>query len=188
MEITPAEIQKGTLLVASPEIEEGIFFRSVLLLCEHSNTGSFGIVINKPLSVELPEEVISFNNINNPRVSIRAGGPVQNNQMMLLHTNDNPELQTLKICDGVFLGGDLQFLQDMIADENGPYVHLCFGYAGWNGPQLEREFLDGSWFIYPASKQYVFEVPPEKLWRTLLRDMGGRFATLSMIPDDITVN
>jgi putative transcriptional regulator len=186
--IPPTQIQKGTFLIASPDIESGMFFRGVMLICEHSPSGSFGLLINKTLDLELPDEIVNLNNVSNPRVSIRAGGPVQTNQMMLLHTQEDPSLQTLKICEGVYLGGDLQFLQDMIGDEEGPFIDLCFGYAGWSGGQLEREFLDGSWFIHPASKHYIFEVPPEKLWRTLLREMGGKYATLSMIPDDLSIN
>lgn len=184
----PAQIQKGTFLIASPEIETGLFFRGVILLCEHNASGSFGILINKPLEIELPEEIINMSSVANPRVGVRAGGPVQTNQMMLLHTHQESADQTLPICPGVFLGGDLQFLQEILADESGPYVHLCFGYAGWTAGQLEREFLDGSWYIYPANEKYIFEVPHNKLWRTLLRDMGGKYATLSMIPDDLSVN
>ncbi len=186
--LPPTQIQKGTLLIASPEIESGMFFRGVILVCEHNASGSFGLLINKPIDLELPEEVINFSTAQNPHVSVRAGGPVQTNQMMLLHTRNEPTQQTLKICDDVFLGGDLQFLQEMIADENGPHIHLCFGYAGWGAGQLEREFLDGSWFVHPATKHYLFDVPTEKLWRKVLRDMGGKYATLSMIPDDLSLN
>jgi putative transcriptional regulator len=189
MDLIPqAQIQKGTLLIASPEIETGLFFHGVILICEHNPTGSFGILLTKPIDVELPEEILNISQIANPHVGIRAGGAVQTNQMMLLHTNDDPELGTLKLADGVYLGGDLQFLQETLADPEGSHINLFFGYSGWANAQLEREFLDGSWFIHPASKHYLFEVPPEKLWRTLLRDMGGRYATLSMIPDDLTVN
>jgi putative transcriptional regulator len=189
MDITPpTQLEKGTFLIASPEIETGIFFRGVMLLCEHNSSGSFGILINKPLDLEVPEEIISLSALSNPRVSIRAGGPVQTNQMMLLHTKGDTDQQTLKICDGVYLGGDLQLLQEMLAEENGPFIHLCFGYAGWSGSQLEREFLDGSWYIHPATENHIFHIPPEKLWRTLLREMGGKYATLSMIPDDLAVN
>lgn len=186
--IPPTQIEKGVFLIASPEIETGIFFRGVILICEHNASGSFGILINKPLDLELPEEIINMSNVSNPNVSIRAGGPVQTNQMMLLHTNDESEGQTLNICDGVYLGGDLQFLQEMLGAEEGPSVRLCFGYAGWTAGQLEREFLDGSWYLHPASKKHVFETSPEKLWRLLLREMGGKYATLSMIPDDLAVN
>lgn len=181
-------IQKGTFMIASPDIDVGMFFRGVILICEHNPNGSFGIVINKSLDLELPQEIINVHNLANPAVGIRAGGPVQTNQMMLLHTSPNIPEQTLQICDGVYLGGDLQFLQETITDPSGPSVNLCFGYAGWGAGQLEREFLDGGWFLYPASKRHIFETPPDKLWQTLLREMGGKYATLSMIPEDLSWN
>ena len=189
MESTPySQIQKGTLLIATPDIDMGIFFRGVVLVCEHNPNGSFGLVINKSLDLELPEEIINIHNLANPHVGIRAGGPVQTNQMMLLHTSDQIPHQTLQICEGVYLGGDLQFLQESITDENGPQIHLCFGYAGWGAGQLEREFLDGSWFIFPATERHIFQISAEKVWQTLLREMGGKYAPLSMIPEDLTVN
>jgi putative transcriptional regulator len=183
-----SQIQKGTFLIATPDIDAGFFFRGVILICEHNANGSFGLLINKSLNLELPEEVINVSQLANPHIGIRAGGPVQTNQMMLLHSSDQIEQQTLKICDGVYLGGDLQFLQEAISDKNGPYIHLCFGYAGWGMGQLEREFLDGHWFLHPANAQHIFHTPSEKLWQNLLREMGGKYATLSMIPEDLTLN
>lgn len=183
-----SQIQKGTFMLATPDIEAGIFFRGVVLICEHNPNGSFGLVINKSLDLELPEEIINIDNLANPHVGIRAGGPVQTNQMMLLHTSTRIPQQTLEICDGVYLGGDLQFLQEVITDPEGPAVHLCFGYAGWGAGQLEREFLDGGWYLYPATKEHIFDIPSEKLWQTLLREMGGKYATLSMIPEDLSWN
>lgn len=183
-----SHIEKGTFLIATPDIETGLFFRGVVLVCEHNPNGSFGLVINKSLDLELPEEIININNLANPNVTVRAGGPVQTNQMMLLHTSEQIPQQTLKICDGVYLGGDLQFLQDSIIDENGPSIHLCFGYAGWGAGQLEREFLDGSWFLHPASSRHIFNVSADKIWQALLREMGGKYATLSMLPEDLTIN
>lgn len=183
-----SHIEKGTFLIATPDIETGLFFRAVVLVCEHNPHGSFGLVINKSLDLDLPEEIVNINNLANPNIGVRAGGPVQPNQMMLLHTSDRIPHQTLKICDDVYLGGDLQFLQDTITDEKGPRVHLCFGYAGWGAGQLEREFLDGNWFLHPSSAKHIFHVSPEKLWQTLLHEMGGKYATLSMIPEDLSLN
>lgn len=183
-----SHLEKGTFLIASPDFESGVFFRAVLLLCEHSPSGSFGIIINKPLELELPEEILPLNDLSNPNIGIRAGGPVQTNQMMLLHTSDKIRDATIEICDGVFLGGDLQFLQESIQQVDGPSILLCFGYAGWHAGQLEREFLDGGWFLCPAAKEHIFDVPPDKLWQTLLRELGGKYATLSMIPEDLSLN
>jgi putative transcriptional regulator len=187
-QIPYSQIQKGTFLIATPDIDTGFFFRGVILVCEHNANGSFGLLINKSLDLELPEEILNTNHLVNPHIGIRAGGPVQTNQMMLLHTSNQIEHQTLKVTEGIYLGGDLQFLQEAISDGNGPDINLCFGYAGWGAGQLEREFLDGHWFLYPAEARYVFETSPEKLWQTLLREMGGRYATLSMIPEDLSLN
>lgn len=183
-----SQIEKGTFLIASPDIESGLFFRGVILICEHNPNGSFGLVINKPLDLELPSEIVNLEHMSNEHVSIRAGGPMQTNQMMLLHNSSAIPQQTLKICDGVFLGGDLQFLQEALSQEEGPFLHLCFGYAGWGGGQLEREFLDGNWFLWPANQSHIFGSPPDKLWSNLLREMGGRYASLSMIPEDLSLN
>lgn len=183
-----SQIQKGTLLIATPDIEAGIFFRAVILICEHNVNGSFGLVINKDLDLELPEEIANVNQLANPNVGIRAGGPVQTNQMMLLHTSPQVKTQTLELCENVHLGGDLQFLQEALSDPHGPCIYLCFGYAGWGAGQLEREFLDGGWFIFPASEKLVFHTAHDKLWGHLLREMGGKYASMSMIPEDLTVN
>lgn len=189
MEAVPySQIEKGTFLIATPDIEKGIFFRSVVLICEHNPNGSFGLIVNKPLELELPQEIIDVSSLVNPHTAIFAGGPMQTNQMMLLHTCHTLGTQTLKVCDGVYLGGDLQFLQETLADENGPHVHLCFGYTGWGAGQLEREFLDGNWFIWPATEKHIFNTPSEKLWALLLREMGGKYASLSMIPEDLSLN
>jgi putative transcriptional regulator len=188
METPYSQLTRGTLLIANPDLDNGLYFRSVLLVCEHTAAGSFGLIINKGLEVELPDEVLNIKEMANPKVQIRAGGPLQPNQMMLLHSSDKIPDQTLKVCEGVYLGGDLQFLQEAIADPNGPQVRICFGYAGWGAGQLEQEFLAGDWFLHPASVAHVFETHPEKMWQAVLREMGGKYATLSMIPEDLSLN
>ena len=188
MDIPYSHLTKGSFLIASPDIDAGIYFRSVIIVCEHSPAGSFGLIVNKSLNIELPEELINVKEFVNPNVQIRAGGPIQPNQMMLLHASDQIPDQTLNLCDGVYLGGDLQFLQEAVADANGPALRLCFGYCGWAAGALEREFLSGGWFLHPATAKHVFETLPEKMWQTILREMGGKYATLSMIPEDLSLN
>ncbi len=183
-----SELSKGSFLIASPEIDAGVYFRSVILLCEHSPSGSFGLIINKPVNIDLPEEIIKIENQANVNIGIRSGGPIQPNQMMLLHSSDALGEQALKVCEKVYLGGDMQFLKESISSPTGPNLRLCFGYTGWDAGQLEREFLSGNWFLAPGKAGHVFEVPPEKLWQTILREMGGKYATLSMIPEDLSLN
>ena len=182
-----ASIGKGMLVIESPDLE-GPYYRGVLLICEHSPGGSFGILINKALDVDLPEEIIDLKNLANPNIEVRAGGPIQPNQMMLLHSSDKLAEQTLEVCPGVYLGGDIPFLQEAVSDPTGPSIRLCFGYAGWGPGQLEREYFSGAWFLHPGSAKYIFDTPVDKVWQNILKDMGGKYATLSMIPEDLSLN
>ena len=183
-----AQISKGSFLIASPEVDKGLYARSVILLCEHNPGGSFGLIINKPLEIDLPEDIINPEELDNEKVSILSGGTVQPGQMMLLHSNETIPDQTLKICTGVFLGGNLEFLQEEVVNQNTSHIRLCFGYSAWAAGQLEREFLAGAWFLHPASDLYVFETPPQKIWRSVLKEMGGKYAVLATMPDDLSLN
>lgn len=181
-----AQLTKGTFLIASPEIESGIFYRSVILICEHTLSGSLGLIINKEIDFELGESIIELEDLANPHVELRAGGPVQMNQMLVLHSKEHEP--STPIIKGVFLGGDFEFLQDALLDPDGAHVRLLFGYASWSAGQLEREFLNGQWFVCQGSAKHIFETPVEIVWRKVLQEMGGRFASLSMIPEDLSLN
>ena len=185
-ELSYTQLAKLTFLIASPEIENGIHFRSVILLCEHNISGSFGLIINKDIDFEIGENIIELEDLSNPNVELRAGGPMQMNQMLLLHNADAEG--ALPILSDVSLGGDLEFLQESLLDSEGPDVRLIFGYSSWSSGQLEKEFLNGQWFLCPGSSKHVFETPVDKVWQTVLREMGGRFASLSMIPEDLSLN
>lgn len=188
-QIPYAKLDQGTFLIASPELSsEGIFSRSVVLICEHTPEGSFGLIVNKPLEMDMTQEVMDFKSLSDSRLFIRAGGPVQQNQMMLLHDSPSIPEQTIEVCPGVFLGGDLRFLEESVQNEFGPHLMLCFGFVGWQAGQLEREFLDGHWFLRKAEQSDIFTTPHQKLWQLLLKEMGGKYASYSMIPDDLSLN
>jgi putative transcriptional regulator len=183
-----AQIEKGTLLIASPDIDTGIYFRSVILICDHTSQGSFGLILNKIVEINIPEEVSGVKKLSNPNLSFRAGGPLQPQQMMLLHSSSQLAEHSLCICEGVYLGGDVRFLQENLSSTNGPFILLIFGHCGWGTGALEREFLNGEWFIHPSNARLIFETSPEKMWQIVLREMGGKYATLSMIPEDLSLN
>ncbi|MBI5274258.1 MAG: YqgE/AlgH family protein [Chlamydiales bacterium] len=180
------EVGKGMFLIASPDNNQMIFKRSVILICEHSSAGSFGIIINKPIHIDEDPSELSELPIN--ELEMRIGGPMQPNQMMLLHSSNSIPDQTLEITDNVFLGGDMDFLQTSLNHETPPHLILCLGYTGWLAGQLDQEVSLGDWFIHPAKANQVFFKEPEKLWQSLLREMGGKYASLSMLPDDLNLN
>src|ERR1700733_4843688 len=99
MDIPYSHLNKGAFLIASPEIDAGLYFRAVIIVCEHGPAGSFGLIVNKPLEVELPEDILNITECVNPNVQMRSGGPIQPNQMMLLHSSEKLPDQTLKLCE-----------------------------------------------------------------------------------------
>ncbi|MBQ8498352.1 YqgE/AlgH family protein [Chlamydia sp.] len=183
-----ALLEKGSLLVASPEVNGGVFSRSVVLICEHSPNGSFGLILNKTLEIESPEEIFPMDYFDESRVRFCMGGPLQANQIMLLHTGSESTNPSIEICPSVFLGGDFSFIQEKEERAHDEKVLLCFGYSGWQGGQLEKEFLEGLWFLAPASQELVFTVHPENLWSFVLQNLGGRFASLSTVPENLLLN
>lgn len=181
-------IDKGSLLIASPNVMDPIYKQSVILVCEYTSYGSFGLILNKPYELEATHSHIEIDEIVHLKNSLRVGGPMQQNQLMLLHDSTKHRDQTLKVTDGVYLGGDFLFLQELVKEDPDSNLLICFGYTGWTAGELEKQFSDGLWFLYPASKSLIFEIPPEKLWRETLSSMGGNYKNISMIPNDLSLN
>lgn len=189
MEALPSpSITKGSLLISTPVIDSGLYQQSVVLLCEHNENGSFGLLLNKPLQIDIPLELVDIDDSPNQRLSTWAGGPIQVGQMMLLHSSDAIPDQVLEITPQTFLGGDLDFLQKVASDPEGPFVRLCFGYSGWEPGQLEKECSAGYWLVQPSSNKEIFEVDPDELWQSLLIQYGDSLQENPKLPDDLSLN
>ncbi len=145
-------------------------------------------MINKPYVPETKEPSLELDEILSLKDSLRIGGSMQQNQLMLIHASKKHRDQTLKITDGVYLGGDFAFLQDLIRSEPDSEVLICFGYTGWNSGELEKQLEGGLWYVHPASKSLIFDTHPEKLWKETLTSMGGIYKNISLIPGDLTLN
>lgn len=183
-----SRLKKGFLLAASPEIQDPLTFKSVILLCEHTSAGSFGLMINKPLEIDSNLDAEMMQELSHPNVHLRIGGPMRQGQMMLLHSDDRKKDQMLNINDDIFLGGDLNFLQESLSNNDSKNLILCFGYLGWGFGELEKEFSDGLWCLYPANTDLIFNTESNKIWSTVLKNIGGKYSSYSMLPDDLSAN
>lgn len=181
-------IEKGFLLVATPNMTDPLYKQSVVLICEYTSYGSFGLILNKPYELSSQESPSEINEITLMKDSLRIGGAMQQNQLMLLHASTKHRDQTLRVTEGVYLGGDFPFLQELIKDEPDSGLLICFGYTGWTAGELENQFKEGLWYLYPATKNLIFDVPPEKLWKETLSTMGGKYKNISLIPSDLNLN
>jgi putative transcriptional regulator len=180
-------VARGSLLLAPPLSQDPNFRRSVVLLCEHTDEGSFGLILNRPLELNL-SEVLEDDGLPPQRLGL--GGPVQQNTLHYIHRLGEYFDDAIGVTDGVFWGGDFDTLKDMlrVGDATEENVRLFLGYAGWSAGQLDEEIgLDG-WIVTPAHTDFVFDPEPERLWRTVLRSMGGEFAAVANFPDDPRLN
>jgi putative transcriptional regulator len=161
------------LLVATPQLTDSNFRRSVILMLEHSEGGSMGLIINRGASLTLGELAknqsltIAPERVNQP---VFMGGPVENHRGFVLHNDESVE-EKHEVVPGLFLSLTLDTLGPLLKD---PSTHLrfCLGYAGWGAQQLESELSSGSWLYAEASARPVLEGDPGMLWENTLKSMG----------------
>lgn len=181
-ELVPAP---GVLLVAPPLMADPNFRRTVVLLCEHGPDGSFGLILNRPLDLELRDILRGLS--GDELVSL--GGPVQQDTLHFLHRHADIA-EAIPVMDDIYWGGNFDSVKSRILAEQVTPQDMRFflGYAGWSPEQLEEEIADGGWFLARFNGDLVFDDAPQNLWRTVLRSMGGEYALLSNFPDDPRCN
>jgi len=186
MDETSPQLTPGVLLIAHPMLGDPNFRRTVVLICEHSPEGSFGLILNRPLDVELGEIVEGLAGHD----LLSLGGPVQQDTLHFLHRHDDVLEGAIPVMDGVHWGGDFEMVKTLVWAEQATRRDLRFflGYAGWSSGQLEDEVEEGGWFLAPATDDLIFQEDPHRLWRTVLRRMGGEYALLANFPDDPRMN
>lgn len=180
--------ERGDLLISEPYLPDPNFERTVILLCEHDENGSFGFVLNKQADASLPdliEEVEGFD------TDVFVGGPVQQNTLHFLHKKDQHLNGDREIAGGVFWGIDFEGLLSAINlnQVNREDIKFFVGYSGWSPGQLMDEMKAKSWIVYKkATPEMVFNSNPEVLWREVLQNMGGKYRVISNYPVDPRLN
>jgi putative transcriptional regulator len=184
LDIKPAQ---GTLLISEPFLRDYYFRRSVILIADHDENGSFGLILNKPIDVKLNEIAKDFPPFN---TNLYIGGPVKTDSLFVLHTLGNKIKNSSKIIQGLYWGGDTDMIKSMIEDniitkEN---IRFFIGYSGWDAKQLDKELEEHSWVVTKSkSDKFLFE-QPEDMWKNLLKSMGNEYATWINYPIDPTMN
>lgn len=182
--ITP---EKGRLLISEPFLPDPNFERTVVLLCEHNEEGSFGFVVNKPSTLRINEVVDDLKNLDQV---VFVGGPVQQDSLNFIHRNISLEKATL-IRDHINWGGSFEslvFLTDT-KQVSGNDIRFFLGYSGWGPGQLEAELKDDSWIVCDfVTDELLFNTDPTVVWKQALNSMGGRFSMYSNYPLDPNLN
>jgi len=182
------EPKKGDLLISEPFLPDPNFERTVVLLCEHNEEGSFGFVLNRPSLLKYSDVIDGADDFN---VSLFIGGPVQQDTLHFIHRAGDLIEGSVEICPGVFWGGNYEQVQSLIDTKqiNPNDFKFFIGYSGWGSGQLEMEMKEKTWIVSNvANSIQIFDMDPEKLWKLALKNMGGKYKMIANYPIDPRLN
>ena len=172
---------KGSILISDPFSDDVYFGRSVVLICEHNDEGTFGFVLNNYIDVDLHQLDGNFPNIN---ARISFGGPVSKENLYYIHSFSGIT-NTLEIREGLYYGGDFDEITDRIKNAKNPNKEIRFfmGYSGWSPSQLDEEIKNESWITANnISTEDVLDTKLDDLWRICLEKQGQRFQLMTKFP------
>jgi putative transcriptional regulator len=158
----------GQLLVATPEMQDPRFARTVLYMVHHDASGAEGLVLNRPLGEVSLAALLHQMRMESAgatgSVRLHSGGPVDPPRMLVLHTAEYAAEGTRVIKDGIALTQQSAILGDIARGKGPRRAFLALGYAGWAPGQLEAEMKAGAWVRAPADEALVFDTDYERKW------------------------
>lgn len=180
----------GQLLVATPQIGEGVFHRSVVLLLHHDDEGAQGLVLNRPLDADVDAVLPGWQDHVTAPGQLFQGGPVGLDSALALATvpgGDGEDPLGVKRLFGGLCLVDLDTPPVIVIPEIAG-LRIFAGYAGWTSGQLEDEILEGSWYVVDSEPRDAFSAHPDRLWVDVLRRQRGPLALVSTFPADPALN
>lgn len=168
---------ENQFLVASPSLRDPSFSRAVIYLCEHSEQGALGFVINHPTTMTLQDVFIDMSiSADQPKVQhqcVFAGGPVQCEQGFVIHRTPKLWDASVQVSEGITVTSSRDILKNMAGQETLLPDHMfLLGYAGWTPGQLEQELRENAWVLAPADADIIFDTPIHERWSQVLNRLG----------------
>lgn len=169
-------------LLAIPQNLRDYFSSTLIYICEHSERGAVGLVVNKPSNI-LVNELLSQMTLNINRniltVPILSGGPVSQNQCFVLHSNECLFKSSKRVTQSIFLSSGWDVLE-AISEGKGPNkMELALGYAGWGGGQLEEEIARNIWLSCVANESIIFEAAYQDRLQEASNEIGVNLNLIS---------
>lgn len=174
----------ASLLLSEPFMLDPNFKRSVILLCEHNEEGTFGYVLNQPAVIQLSDVMEDLPEANYP---LFIGGPVAQNSFHFIHKCPDKIPDGTDLGNGLFWGGNFETLtiriknKDIAQDE----VKLFLGYSGWNPGQLDRELTENTWAVTnDYHPDITLGTDDENLWKDAIVALGEKYAHIANFPQN----
>ena len=169
----------GKVLVATPRLIDPNFFRTVILLLQHDDEGTVGIVLNRETSETVADHLPEWAGLVTEPGLIHFGGPVEPEIAIGISSSATGESTGVPGLSIVDLGTDPQI--------DASPIRVYSGYSGWGAGQLEEELAEGSWYVVQGSPDDPFDTPVGQ-WARILRRQSGHLALVSTFPEDVTLN
>jgi putative transcriptional regulator len=177
-------------LIAMPGLEDSLFTRSVIYMCEHSGRGALGLVINKPSDISLKKLFdkveLPLNREDLSDAPVFQGGPVQTERGFVLHESMMPGMESVYASTMPIPGGlEMTTSKDVLealSQGNGPRrIFVSLGYSSWAQGQLESEIADNSWLTVAADTALIFDTPIAERYDKAIALLG--FESWMISPD-----
>ena len=171
----------GDVLISEPFMNDFYFRRSVILLIDHNEEGSLGVIFNKRLTIPFNEIVQEFPEF---KADVYLGGPVETDRIFFIHTIGEMIPDSHLISNGLYWSGNINALKAMIKmDFIKPHeVRFYVGYAGWDGGQLRNELKANTWLVGRFTSNELLSTMPGKMWSGLVNKMGKRYMLWDKFP------
>ena len=170
-------------LIAMPALQDPNFHRTVTYLCAHNNEGAMGIVINRPLDLNLGDVLdhmsIEVDNIQVNDMMVLQGGPVQRDRGFVIHEPAGEWDAVLTVGDDIGVATSRDILTAVAHGDGPKRAVVALGYAGWGAGQLEHEVLQNAWLSGPADSSIIFDLPYEERYESAARLLGVDLNRLS---------
>lgn len=174
---------RNHFLIAMPALADPNFSHTVTYICEHSDEGAMGIIINRAMELPLAEVLkqmdIEPSKALDTNVMINDGGPVQPEHGFVIHSPVGAWESSLQISDEIALTTSRDILAAIGHSEGPAHYLIALGYAGWGPGQLEEEMAENAWLSGPANAEILFSLPLEKRWEAAARLLGVDLNLLS---------
>jgi len=177
---------KGKILISTPDISGDIFSRSVVLIIDHSESGAFGLILNKKNS----KMSNRFKNFFDFEIEVYDGGPVENDKVFFIVKGKKVTENFTEINDEYYLTEDIELiinavLQNEISIQD---VKIFSGYSGWSASQLENEVLQKVWTVVDVYNLDYTLPNDHTLWKSIMQNLGGEYLLWANAPEDISLN
>ncbi len=172
------------LLLSMPQMADPNFAQTVVLLCDYTDRGAFGLVVNRQMTepawtlvkTEPPVRV-------DPDLRLWVGGPVDPQRTWVLMSDaQGPDEEQREVCPGVLLSVSHELTLQLLQTPPSSHTRVIIGYAGWGPGQLDKEIAASSWLTLDVDPALIFGVEPDQMWEAAIRRLGTDPAALQTSP------